>query len=101
MLKDITKGSILSETSFYVVKSVNKDNVTVQDDLGNDINISNEYVEKVLNSADVFTTTEEKTMTQLAELFINNPRVAMTVAFAHKLSPITGVSISSWVAPQY
>lgn len=95
MLKDIKTGSILSETSFYVVKSVNSKYTTVQDDLGNELNISNDYVEKILNSADAFETVEEKTMTQLAELFINNPRVAMTVAFFKKDVPKTKTALKA------
>ncbi len=94
-MKDINTGSILSESSFYVVKSVNKDNVTVTDDLGNEINISNQYVERVLNPADVYTSEEKKTMTELAELFINSPRIAMTVAFFKKDVPKTKTALKA------
>lgn len=80
----LKKGSILSETSFYVVKEVNSMGITVNDDLGNEIVIGSEYVEKILASADVFETEEKKTMTELADLFINSPRIALTVAFMKK-----------------
>jgi hypothetical protein len=80
----IKKGSILSETSFYVVKEVNTRDITVVDDLGNEITIGLPYVEKILASADIFETEEKKTMTELAELFIGSPRIAETVAFMKK-----------------
>ena len=83
-VKNLKEGSILSETSFFSVKKVNTNDVTVIDDHGNELNISNNYVEKVLNSADLFEFEEKKTMTELAELFINSPRIAMTVAFYKK-----------------
>ena len=80
----LKKGSILSETSFYVVKEVNSSNIVVTDENDNEITIGKEYVESVLNSADDCDTTEKKTMTELAEIFINSPRIAMTVAFYKK-----------------
>lgn len=82
--KELKAGSILSETSFFVVKKVNPTSIDVVDDLGNDLQIGMPYVEAVLNSADIFQKEEKKTMTELADLFINNPRVAMTVAFFKK-----------------
>lgn len=83
-VKDLKVGSILSESSFFVVKSVNPSDITVNDDLGNELKISKSYVEKVLSSADSFLKEEKKTMTELAELFINSARIAMTVAFYKK-----------------
>jgi len=80
----LKKGSILSETSFFVVKEVNKNDITVTDDFGNEVNISNPYVEKVVNSADLYEKEEKKTMTELADILINSPRIAMTVAFFKK-----------------
>lgn len=78
------KGSILSETSFFVVKEVKKEAIIAVDDFGNEITIGNAYVEKVLSSADIFATEEKKTITELADLFISSPRVAMTVAYFKK-----------------
>lgn len=78
----LKKGAILSETSFYkVIGHERNGNVKLQDDLGNDLTISPSYVENILSSADHFNSSEKLTMTQLAELFINSPRVAMTVAY--------------------
>lgn len=81
---DLKTGSILSETSFFIVQSITNKDITVKDDLGNILTIGNPYVEKILNSADSFSSEEKKTMTELAELFINSPRIAMTVAFYKK-----------------
>lgn len=78
----LQKGAILSETSFYTVRGVLPDGtVELTDDLGNDLKISSQYVESILNSADQFSREEKGSMTKLAELFINSPRVAMTVAY--------------------
>lgn len=77
-------GSILSESSFFTVKATKPAGVVLVDDFGNEITIGNEYVEKILVSADYFETEEKKTMTELAEMFINSPRIALTVAFITK-----------------
>lgn len=82
-------GSILSESSFFVVNKVNKTSVDVTDDLGNKLEIGLPYVEAVMNSADIFEKEEKKNMTELADLFITSPRVAMTVAFFKKDTPKT------------
>lgn len=87
IVANLKAGSILSKTSFFVVKSVNGQNVTVVDDNNNELKISNEYVNSILNSADFYTNVEKKSMTELADLFKNNPRVAMTVAFYKKDKP--------------
>lgn len=80
----LKKGSVLSETSFYVVKEIHVGKVIVTDDAGREITIGDKYVEQVLASADSFSSEEKKSMTELAELFINSPRIAMTVAFMKK-----------------
>jgi hypothetical protein len=80
----LKKGSILSETSFYVVKEVLPAHIVVTDEHNNEVTIGKEYVEGVLQSADDYDVTEKKTMTELAEVFINSPRIAMTVAFYKK-----------------
>lgn len=83
-LKNLKKGSILSETSYYVVKQVNKTTLSLEDDFGNEIEIGNEYVDKILVSADHFELEEKKSMTELAEIFLGSPRIAMTVCFMKK-----------------
>lgn len=83
-LSALVKGSILSETSFFTVEEVKKNSIVVKDDHGNNIEIGKEYVETVLASADQYEFEESKTITELAELFINSPRIAITVCFRKK-----------------
>lgn len=83
-IRKLVPGSILSETSFFIVKGVKPNAIAVVDDYGNDIDIGNEYVEKILSSADIYDKEEKKTMTELADILINSPRIAMTVAFFKK-----------------
>ena len=82
-------GSILSETSFYVVKECKGDKTIVTDDLGHEISLGNRYVEEICTCADTWTTEEPKTMTELAELFLSSSRIAMTVCFTTKSSEKT------------
>ena len=88
-IKSLKKGSILSESSFFVVKEVKPAGVVVTDEQGNEITIGDKYVEKVLNCADYFESEEKKTVTELAEIFISSPRIAMTIAFYKKDTPKT------------
>lgn len=88
-LKDLKVGSILSESSFYVVKEIRPDCIIVTDDNGNEPSLGSKYVEKILSSADYFDSEKKMNMTELAELFINSSRVAMTVAFYKKDVPKT------------
>lgn len=80
----LSKGAILSESSYFTVKEVQTKAIIAVDDYGHEITISNEYVEQVMLSADIFSSTEQKNMTELAEIFINSPRVAQTVCFITK-----------------
>ena len=78
----IGPGSILSETSFYVVKSLEKGGkVVVVDDYGHSINLSERYVKEITVSADQYDTEEKKTKTEMQEIFFASPRLAMTVAY--------------------
>lgn len=83
-IKQLKEGSILSETSFFIVQKIGDSGIEVKDDNGNVLGISKQYVEQILNSADIFEKEEKKTMTELAELLITSPRIAMTVAFHKK-----------------
>jgi|SRR6478736_753032 len=83
-LTNLKPGSILSETSFYVVKTVNKGQIDVVDDHGNPVTIGDKYAEQILVCADYYEKEEKKTSTELADLFINSPRIAMTVCFITK-----------------
>jgi hypothetical protein len=80
----VSKGSILSETSFYVVKEVKSDVVIVTDDFGHEISLGKKYVDQITVSADWYDSEEPKSMTELAEIFINSPRIAMSVSFITK-----------------
>ncbi len=77
----IKKGQVLSESQFYVVDSVSATSIIVIDDDKNKIELSKAYADKVLSSAHDFAKEEKVTKTQLAEIFMANPRVAMTVHF--------------------
>lgn len=83
-IANLKKGSILSETSFFTVTKVDKQGVEVVDTLGNKVTIGNDYVNAILDSADYFETEEDKNMTELADIFKQSTRVAMTVAFTKK-----------------
>ena len=83
-VSELKVGSILSETSFYIVEEVNSSSVGLKDGNGNSINIGNDYVEAILSSADYFKKEEKKSLTDLTNLFISNSRVALTVAFYKK-----------------
>lgn len=84
IVNKVTTGTILSETSFYVVEDIRNDKVIVRDDLGNKITMGEKYVEQICVSADSWEFEEKKSMTELAEIFISSPRIAMTVAFYKK-----------------
>lgn len=84
-VNSVKKGTILSETSFFKVEEVKPDGmIVVKDDYGNEVKIGQAYVDKVLVSADFFDKEEQRTMTDLADILIKNPRTAMTVAFYKK-----------------
>ena len=87
----ISVGTILSETSFYVVQSINPTNgmVDVKDDYGHEIGLSPKYAQEICVSADLWLTEEKKSMTELAELFISSPRIAMTVSYITKATEKT------------
>ena len=78
------KGEILSEIQFYTVKEVNKNEITVVDDLGNEIDISLDYANLVLNSASNYDKVEKLSATALAEKFLSFTRIAMTVCYLKK-----------------
>lgn len=81
----LSQGEILSETSFYTVKGFNPDgSIVVTDDLGHDIKMGRPYIEQICQSANHYTSTEEKSMTELAEIFLSHPRIAMSVCYITK-----------------
>jgi hypothetical protein len=77
------KGDILSETAYYVVQgSDGKGGIVTLDDFGNEITLSKDYVESdILVTGDYFDSEEDKTATELAEIFLANPYRVLTVCF--------------------
>lgn len=88
----IQKGTILSELAFYKVEKIidsknpeDKGVIVTNMSLGVDgIFLNDKYVENMLTIADSYTKEEELTQTELSELVVKYPRVAMTVCFVKK-----------------
>ena len=78
---NLKKGSIASETQFYVVKEVQEKGVVLLTDDNDEIYVSNGYAEAHLDSADEFTGEEFVTRTELADIFIKSLDVALTINF--------------------
>lgn len=85
----VEPGSILSETSFYIVQEVQQDRVIVKDEYDHKITLPKKYIEEITICADHFETEEKKSMTELAEIFINSPRMAITVCYITKATEKT------------
>lgn len=79
--KKLKKGDKLSETQFYSVKEIGADKAILTNDAGEDINVGAEYINCCLISASQFDKTEKVTKTELANIFIANSNVALTVDF--------------------
>lgn len=82
----IKVGSILSEFQTYKVLSVDtrQKNIQVEDTAKNVIELPFNYVDSILKSADYVERVEKKTVTELSDIVLNNPRIAMSVAFTKK-----------------
>lgn len=76
---------VLSETQFYIVEKIVGDKVQLGTESGKSVVLDKGYVEVLLTSADQYETTEKITRTELAELLVKNPNVAMTVNFNKKV----------------
>lgn len=87
--KKLVKGEILSETSYFTVKEVKSQSTSVTDSNGNELEIGNSYIEKVLNSADQFDNTIELNQTEVIAKFIESSRVATSVHFRKADKPKT------------
>lgn len=84
MKKEFKVGEFLSETTYSVIKKVEKDSIVVTSN-GKDFTISKEYAETMLNSSTTFSKTEKRTKTELADIVLNNPKTAMTILYNTKL----------------
>ena len=83
----LTVGEVLSESQFYTVEKVVGSKVQLKNDTGESIVVNDDYVNNQLSSAAQFETTEKLNKTDLAQLFIDNARVAMTVNFNKQVKP--------------
>jgi hypothetical protein len=77
----IGTGNVLSESQFYTVVKKLGNKVQLQNDQGDNIVVDSNYVNNQLQSANQYSAEEKITKTKLAEIFLQHPRVAMTVCF--------------------
>ena len=78
---EIKVGQKLSETQFYSIVKIVGDKVQLINDGGENIVVDKNYIDKCLNSSDNFTEEVKLNKTEMAEMFISNSRVLMTVCF--------------------
>lgn len=83
--KKLVKGEVLSESQYYKVEKIAGNKVQLVNAEGKNIVVNDEYVNNSLSSAQQFEETKKVTKTELAEIFLQNSRVAMTVMFNKKL----------------
>lgn len=81
-------GDVLSETQFYVVAKIKDDKVQLTTDSGEPVVLNEGYVNSLLNSADQFEKEEKVTRTELADILLNNPRVALTVNYNKQVKDV-------------
>ena len=79
--KDLKVGDVLSETQYYKAEAISGNKVQLVNDNGDKCVVDSEYVRKSLSSAIQFESIEKVTKTRLAEIFLENSRVAMTVNY--------------------
>jgi hypothetical protein len=79
-------GDVFSETSFYTVKdpAPGKSYVILENDLGIEVTLSEDYVKDLLQSADNHDKIQRMSKTKLAETFLEHSRMACTVNFIPK-----------------
>lgn len=83
--KKLEVGEILSESQYYKVEKISGNKVQLVNDEGNRVVVDDKYVNQSLSSASQYSETKKVTKTELAEIFLQNSRVAMTVMFNKKL----------------
>lgn len=83
--KKLVVGEVLSESQYYKVEKIVGSKVQLINGEGNRVVVDNNYVNQSLSSASQFTETKKVTKTELAEIFLQHSRVAMTVMFNKKL----------------
>lgn len=81
----LTNKSKLSETQYYTVEKVQGNKVQLKNDLGENIVVDKNYVEKCLTASDQFTSTKTMSRTDLINLFLSSSNVALTVNYNKKV----------------
>jgi len=75
-------GNVASETQFYVVSEIlDEDQIVLLTDTNEKIVVSKAYAEAHISSADEYNLEMGLTRTELAQLFISSPNVALTINF--------------------
>jgi hypothetical protein len=85
--KSLKVGEVLSETQYYKVEKVQGNRAQLINSNGDSIVLNDGYIDNLLSSASQFEEIKKVTRTELAEKFIANARVAMTVMFHKKVDP--------------
>lgn len=99
--KKLIIGSVLSETSYFTVKTFGVDGVVILEDTrGNSLRIGRDYIENIMYSADQFATTEEVNQTQLINIMLANPNKAMSCYYQKQDKPkgpkAIKIEIANW-----
>lgn len=84
----IKLNECISESQHYVVKKITPTTLTLKPDSGDEIEVDKEYAETFLTSGEQASSEQIITKTQAAELFMNNPYVAMTVCYFKQIKPV-------------
>lgn len=79
--KNLKVGGVLSETQYYKVEAIKGNKVQLGTESGESIVVEDNYVESFLTSAHDFKEEKKITKTEMTEVFLSHPRVAMTVCF--------------------
>lgn len=79
--KDLKVGEKLSETQYYSVVKVVGDEVQLKTDSGEDIILNKGYVESLLTSASQYEREEKLNRTDIINIFLKSPGVAMAVNY--------------------
>lgn len=81
--KLLKPGSILGEAQYYKVLSIdnNKNMAHLVTDTGETVNVSKDYLEVCISSADQWTEKQKVTRTEMAEIFLRKGGHVMTVTF--------------------
>ena len=81
----LSKTTKLSETQFYSVKAVSGDKLVLINDTGGEISVNKKYAESCLIPSDQVQKEEKISRTELANIFISNPGVVLTVNYNKKV----------------